>query len=119
MLLPARRLHDGGNRHAAGLAQQAQHLLLLGTHLPLDNLFRFAGLRSCLGGGRGLHLGDVFGFRHFGFLSSVMTARSAATTRSPAEARRRWRGGEPIRTMDQVSASRLIKLAALRSVLTS
>src|SRR6266545_3006842 len=91
MLLPACRLHDGGDCRAAGSAQKAKHPLLFGIR-PRSWLTRFeGGLSRSFGAGYRLLLLSMLAFGHpkvpIGCNGLMCRHR-----RSPAEAERHWRG---------------------------
>src|SRR5262249_59988154 len=97
MLLPAGRLHDGGDRGTLGAPQQTEDLLLLGirTWPVLPSFLRRGGLRRALGAGCRSRLLSAFGLGHFRTPLIGGDGIVCCHHRSPAEAERRWRGGGP------------------------
>src|SRR5215510_7944144 len=122
MLLPACRLHDGGDRGTLGPSQQTEHLILLGIR-PWLVLLSFLGrsrLRRALGASCRSRLLSAFGLRHFRTPLIGGDGIVCCHHRSPAEAERRWRGGESESGLvDQSLPKRLIMPAALRNVFAS
>src|SRR5262249_57865837 len=101
MLLPAGRLHDGGDRGTLGAPQQTEDLLLLGirTWPVLPSFLRRGGLRRALGAGCRSRLLSAFGLGHFTTPLIGGDGIVCCHHRSTAEAERRWRGGAPQRVI--------------------
>ena len=126
VLLPAGRLHDGGDGRAVRPAQQGKDLFLLGPGAGF-RFNRFLSFILFLSGSLWLQRlaarrRFLFGFRGFVAMSDSCLGYDGIRRRhrrSPAEADRALAGHEREIVWGYVSRRRLMRLAALSSVVTS